>query len=200
MLENMLTLNSWVATGTLIFEIAILGKLISLVIMSMKESEFKKSYKEVIYGTKESIFKSFGVNVFSERFLVAFIFIFSLIASVMTLVYSEIFLQEPCSLCWFQRVFMYGITLMSAIALYFREEKFITKYILGFSFVGMLFALYQHAEQMLALRGTHLPCPTSGADCSKMTLFEYGHITFPWMAVVMFVSFIIIILLQRKLR
>ncbi len=200
MLENMLVLNSWVATGTLIFEIAILGKLISLIIMSMKDSEFKNSYKEVIYGTKESIFKSLGVNVFSDRFLVAFIFIFSLLASVMTLVYSEVFLQEPCSLCWFQRIFMYGIALMSAMALYFREEKFITRYIVGFSFFGALFALYQHAEQMLALTGTHLPCPASSADCSKMTLFEYEHITFPWMAAVMFVSFIIIIYLQRKLK
>jgi len=196
----MFVLNGWVATGTLIFEIAIIGKLISLIIMSTGESEFKKNFREFVYGTKESIFKSVGIDVLSDRFLVGFIFLFSLMASVMTLVYSEVFLQEPCSLCWFQRVFMYGITLMSAIALYFREERNITKYIVTFSFIGAIFALYQHAEQILALKGTHLPCPTSGADCSKMTLFEYGHITFPWMAVVMFVSFIIIIFLQKKLK
>ncbi len=215
MLENMLILNSWVATGVLIFEIAALGKLFSLIILSIKITpnpslqkrgafqRIREILLENIYVTKQNIFQKFGLDVLSDKFLLVFIFLFSLFASIMTLVYSEIFLQVPCSLCWFERIFMYGIVIISATALWSNrelEQKGILKYITNFSILGAIFSLYHHTLQMAASFGSHLPCPSSGGDCGKRILFEYGHITFPWMAFVLFVFFIIIILLQRKLK
>jgi len=204
MLENMLILNSWIATGVLIFEIAVLGKLFSLIVVSLdKENNFRKKFIESIYGRKIEIFQKFGLDVLSDKFLLVFIFIFSLFASVMTLVYSEIFMQVPCALCWFERIFMYGIVVISATALWSNrelEQKGILKYIVNFSILGAIFSLYHHILQMAASFGSHLPCPTSGGDCGKRIIFEYGHITFPWMAFVLFAFFIIIILLQRKLK
>jgi disulfide bond formation protein DsbB len=210
MLETMLTLNWWVATGVLILEIALLGKLFGLLVTYLPDSNFKKKYIDLVFNTKESIAESFGTNILSEKLLVTFIFLFSLASSIMTLVYSEIFLQEPCALCWWQRVFMYGIVFLSGLPLltspYKGEEnsaivqRYQIKNILVFSIFGAMFALYQHLEQILALYGTHLPCPVSGVDCAKMTVFEYGHITFPWMAFVLFTFFIVIILLQNRLH
>lgn len=203
MLENMLLLNWWVATATLVLELGFLGKLFSLLVLSSGENSFKKDFVNLIKNVRESVLKKSGIDVFTEKFLLYCIFIFSLGASFMTLVYSEIFMQAPCALCWFQRVFMYGIVVVSGTALYGGrelEQRGILKYILNFSILGFLFAGYHHAQQFLAMYGTKIPCPATNVDCSKMTIFEYGHITFPWMAVVLFAFFIVIILLQRKVR
>ena len=142
-----------------------------------------------------------------EKAILVKIFFLSLASSILTLIYSEIFLQIPCALCWWQRVFMYGIVVISATALWSDrmgnkgpEIKGILKYILNFSVLGFLFALYQHIMQIAAFYGTHLPCPVSGEDCAKMTIFEYGHITFPLMAVVLFMHFIISVLIVRDIQ
>jgi disulfide bond formation protein DsbB len=201
MIETMLTLNSWIALGVLIFEIAVLGKLISLIIMSLgDDNNFKKNFKETVYGTKQKIFHNFGWDVLSEKFLLVFIFLFSLLASILTLVYSEIFQQVPCALCWFERIFMYGIVVLSGIGLTKNPPLNQQKNIFVFSIFGAIISLYHHVLQMTAGIGSHLPCPTSGGDCAKRIIFEYGHITFPWMAFVMFAFFIIIILLQKRLK
>jgi disulfide bond formation protein DsbB len=198
MLENMLLLNWWVATGVLFLEIGVIGKLISLILVT-----YNSDFRNFILEISKNIKDKFNIDVLSEKFLIFFIFVFSLFSSILTQVYSEIFLQVPCALCWWQRVFMYGVVVISGTSLFARnnqEEKGIIKYLLNFSILGFGFAIYQHAMQMFALYGTHLPCPVSGADCSKMTLFEYGHITFPWMAVVLFGFFIAIIFLHRRLK
>ena len=209
MLENMLILNWWVATGTLLLEALLLLKLFSLLVLTLPENFFTKhlktnfqtNFKESIFGAKQQIWHKSGLDILSERSLVNFIFLFSLFSTLMTLAYSEIFLQEPCSLCWFQRVFMYGILLLSSVAILQKTDpRYQVNNILVFSFFGAVVSLYQHIMQIVAIYGTKLPCPSTSVDCSTLTLYEYNHITFPWMAFVLFVFFIVVILLQRKLK
>lgn len=206
MLEQMFLLNWWVATGVLFLEIITIFHIGLVLILFLGNADMKNKLRETINKNWNYKMNLLGFQS-QEKYLVFVIFLFSLFSSLLTLVYSEYFLQIPCALCWWQRVFMYGIVVISATALWsdrngnkLLEIKGIIKYILNFSILGFVFAIYQHAMQMLALYGTHLPCPVSGEDCSKMTLFEYGHITFPWMAVVLFAFFITIILLQKKLN
>lgn len=208
----MLLLNWWVATGILFLEIATVGKLVSLIIFSgWLGEDIRNSFKTFTDEVRVNILGKTKQDVYSEKFLLICIFLFSLFSTVISLVYSEIFLQIPCALCWWQRIFIYGIVVLSFVGMYQAHKeknvdsrKLIQKTVLGnifvFSVGGFLFGLYQHLEQIFALYGTHLPCPVSGADCSKMTIFEYGHITFPWTAVVLCAFFIVIILLQRKLK
>ena len=208
MIDQLLLLNWWVATGTLLLEIAVALKLISLIILTFTPG---LSLRKLINEVSENILKKFNFDVLSEKFLLVCIFLFSLSGTVLSLVYSEYFGQVPCALCWFQRIFMYGIVVLSGLPLLaspykieeqnkLAQQKYQLRNVLVFSILGAGFALYQHAEQILALYGTSLPCPVSGADCAKMTIFEYGHITFPWLAFVFFTFFIITILLQRKLK
>lgn len=136
--------------------------------------------------------KTFAFGMSINRYALLIIFAFSLLSSVMTLVYSEYFGIVPCALCWFERIFMYGIVVLSGLALYKREEKYILPYILSFSIFGAAFSIYHHVLQMTASISSHLPCPVSGGDCAKRIIFEYGHITFPWMAFVVFAFFIVI--------
>lgn len=113
-------------------------------------------------------------------------------ASVLSLVYSELLGFPPCPLCWWQRVFMYGQVVLFAVALAIRDRA-VALYGIVFSVIGLGIALYHHVLQMLP-SGT-LPCPAQGeVSCGQRLLFEFGHITFPWLAVVCF-SFLLVLML-----
>ncbi len=123
--------------------------------------------------------------------------VFSAFASVMTLVYSEILAFEPCGLCWVQRVFLYPLVVLFALALW-KKERIIADYVIALSGAGLLVALYQHYLQM---GGTDiLPCPAAptAADCAQRILFEFGYITFPLMAVSLFAFLIVLMLFVRR--
>ena len=141
-----------------------------------------------------------------EKGVLIKIFFLSLISSAMTLYYSEVLGVIPCALCWFGRVFMYGIVIISATALWSDrkgnkapEVNGILKYIFNFSILGAIVSIYHHILQMTATTASYLPCPASGGDCAKRIIFEYGHITFPWLAAVLFVLFIVLILCVKEI-
>lgn len=190
MTETILTLNFWAATGTLVLEIFLV--LFTLWFVFARES---------LIGFIKSCtgWRDIFTRDWSQMFLIK-VFALSLFSSVMTLVYSENFGVLPCGLCWFERVFMYGILFMSAVGLYKKEAKQIFPYITTFAWLGGAVALYHHFLQMTATATSHLPCPASGGDCAKRIIFEYGHITFPWMAVVVFATIILTSCLRKDLE
>jgi hypothetical protein len=49
MIENLALLNWWAATGILFLELALLGKLASLLIVTFAGGEFKKSFTNIVY-------------------------------------------------------------------------------------------------------------------------------------------------------
>jgi disulfide bond formation protein DsbB len=120
-----------------------------------------------------------------RRYGLAIVFFASLIGTILTLVYSEIFGFIPCGLCWLQRVFLYPMVILSAVALW-KKDFGIAVYLMWLSVFGAIVGLYQHYLQM---GGSELiTCPTAGvgADCAKRIVFEFGYITFPLMAVTLF--------------
>lgn len=128
------------------------------------------------------------------RYAPVVVFLITLVGTALSLVYSEYFGILPCTLCWFQRVFLYSALTVSAVALYVKDGR-AYRYLVSLSVLGALVALYQHALQMWG--AGILPCPATGGDCAKRFLFEFGHVTFPWAA---FVSFALIIILMLYVR
>jgi disulfide bond formation protein DsbB len=103
----------------------------------------------------------------------------------------------PCTFCWWQRIGMYPILFISAIAfLKNTDVSEIADYILALSIFGGAFALYQHLLQVLPT-GTIIPCDASG-DCAVRSIFEFGFVTIPWMALSVFAVFIFVALIARK--
>lgn len=103
----------------------------------------------------------------------------------LTLFYSEYLGYAPCDLCWYQRVFLYPQVFMFVYAWYKRDTG-VFPYTLLLSVFGFCIALYHHFLQM----GFDLMKPCSSApfavDCSKPSFIEFGFVTFPFMAVVLF--------------
>jgi len=106
---------------------------------------------------------------------------------VMTLLYSEVFGFIPCGLCWFQRIFLYPQVFILVIALWYKDKK-AARYGMALSVPGLVVALYQHYLQMGG--NQFVSCPTSGVDCTKRIMFEYGFVTFPLLSAFLFVFLI----------
>ena len=126
-------------------------------------------------------------------------FFVSFAGAFLSLFYSEVLHYAPCDLCWFQRIFLYPQLFMFGYAWY-KKDRSVLPYSLILSILGLAIALYHHALQM----GYDLMKPCSSApfavDCSKPSFIEFGFVTFPFMAVVLFgfLAVVTFTALQRK--
>jgi len=111
----------------------------------------------------------------------------ALVATIGSLYFSEVEHFIPCTLCWYQRIFMYPLAIILGIAFY-RNDKGITKYALPLSVIGMLISGYHTVLQKIPYLQQFEMC-TSGVPCSKDYLNWLGFITIPLLA---FIAFTII--------
>lgn len=114
-----------------------------------------------------------------------FAFIVSVIATGGSLFYSDIAHFNPCTLCWYQRIFMYPQVILLGLALY-RKEKVIAPYSLALSALGAAIAGYHYLLQQGLV--PELPCAAVGfsAACSQRFVMTFGYITIPLMALTAF--------------
>lgn len=102
----------------------------------------------------------------------------------------------PCSLCWYQRMFIYPVALISLISLKIKDQKFIY-YIVPLIALTILFASYHVYIQE---NGSGIiPCEV-GRPCNVKE-FEYlGFITIPVLSLMVSVSIaaLSIIYLRKK--
>lgn len=124
-------------------------------------------------------------------------FVVSLAASILTLYYSEVLGFEPCPLCWWQRIFLYPQVILMGLAAW-KRDAYMADYSIILSIFGAGVALYQHALQMLP--GSGLPCPATGVSCAQRIVFEFGYITFPFMAFSLFAFLVVLMFLVRSRR
>lgn len=127
----------------------------------------------------------------------AIVIVLSVLAVAGTLLMQYAGNLSPCIFCWWQRIFMYPIAVIGVVA-FIKNAQFsdIADYILALSFIGALFALYQHLLQVLP-SGALIPCDATD-DCAIRTVFYFNFVTIPWMAVTVFVAIFLVALLARK--
>ena len=131
------------------------------------------------------------------------IFIVSVLATLGSLFYSEVAGYEPCKLCWFQRIFMYPLALISGIALYFKDRA-VKKYIMPMASIGLAIALYHYLLQIQKLIFPSFELPSNcglvgySAGCSNYFVLKLGYITIPMMAATAFAMIIVILIIQKK--
>lgn len=108
------------------------------------------------------------------------IFFFSLFAVIGSLFFSNVLGLPPCEFCWYQRIAMYPIPLISGIALLSKDSR-AWKYILPLSVMGMLLAAYHYSIQMFDFARQFTGCsPTN--PCTDKQWIVAGFITIPLLA------------------
>jgi len=129
------------------------------------------------------------------------IFLCWLIAAVSTLgslFFSEIMLFAPCSLCWWQRIFMFPLAILLLVGL-FPFDKNIIRYALPFAAGGWLVALFHTLLYSGVIPESLEPC-TQGVSCKEVYIDLLGFITIPVLSLMAFSAIIaLLIILRRRL-
>lgn len=123
---------------------------------------------------------------------IAIVFLFAVLATAGSLFYSEIAEYIPCKLCWWQRIFMYPMSIISFIAL-IKNDLSVKKYLLPLSIIGFVIAVYHSLMQAFP---EALKCSEELAKCNIKNFAAYGYITIPVMAATVFAIIILTLLLS----
>ena len=122
--------------------------------------------------------------------LIGFFAIFSTIAVLTYQLYYEL---EVCELCWWQRIFMFPIDIIVLVSLYYKTKN--NHVIIGIlAAFGTFFAgyhYYYHFRGWVLGELVTLPCSIGGllpACTDNNGILQFGFITIPFMALVIFVA------------
>lgn len=121
--------------------------------------------------------------------------VISLVATLGSLYFSEIVGYPPCDLCWYQRVFMYPLTVILGIAVYKKSNEVIT-YILPLPLIGFAIALYQYILQNLSSGDSTFCGPD--ISCTTKYIDLFGFITLPFLSMMSFVIIFVLLLVAKK--
>ncbi len=112
------------------------------------------------------------------------ILIISLTGTLLSLYYSEVEELLPCALCWYQRILLYPISIISFIAIIAKDMQ-AWRYILPMSSLGMAIAAYNYALQKTDWFESLGTC-SADSPCGQIDLQYFGFITIPFMSFVAF--------------
>ena len=134
---------------------------------------------------------------FFKENLIQFALIIATVSTLGSLYFSEIVKFPPCSLCWYQRLFMYPIMLIIIIGLW-RKDKNLAYFVLPFSIIGLIISFYHNLLYYGFISEAFQPC-TVGISCTERQLDLFGFMSIPLMSLVAFIFITILTLLYKKI-
>ncbi|MGK2848717.1 MAG: disulfide bond formation protein B [Minisyncoccota bacterium] len=130
-----------------------------------------------------------------EQYLIALATI-SIVSIAGSLIYQLVYMTPVCELCWWQRIFLYPVSVIAIVALWFRtRESHITIAIL--SAFGLWYASYHyyfHFQGYVLGNKLSIPCSYGGLmpACTNSPVLVFGFATIPFMGIMIFGSMIIL--------
>lgn len=127
------------------------------------------------------------------------IFFLSLVSTLGSLFFSEVMKLPPCVLCWYQRIEMYPLLVLSAVGI-LRKDKNFVYYALPLSIAGLITSAYHNLLYYHIIPESVAPC-TAGVSCTTKFFEWFGFITIPFMSFVAFalLTFFMIIYVKGNL-
>lgn len=90
----------------------------------------------------------------------------------------------PCVLCWYQRVFMYPLVVVSTVGLLCRDRA-VARYAWPFAAAGLCVAAYHNLIYYHLIPDSIVPC-TTGVSCTSRQIEWLGFITIPLLSLTAF--------------
>ena len=122
-----------------------------------------------------------------------------LLASASTLgslFFSEIMELPPCSLCWYQRIFMFPLPLVLLAGLVPYDRR-ASRYALPLALTGAAVALWHTLLYLGILPETAAPC-TRGVSCTEQGFVLFGVLSIPLLSLLSFSGIAGLLLLHWK--
>lgn len=121
-------------------------------------------------------------------------------ATLGSLFFSEVMKLPPCSLCWYQRVFMFPLAVVLFMGLFPFDPK-VVRYALPLSAAGTVVTLYHVLLQAGIIPESAAPC-SQGVSCAEIDLLVFGFVSIPVLSLVAFgaVTALLILILRSSSR
>lgn len=122
----------------------------------------------------------------------------ALAASAGAIFIGEVMGQAPCSLCWYQRAFMFPLAVILGIAC-FRSDAGVLRYALPLALAGGLVAGF-HVLQFFELIPPSLEPCGQGPSCSGEGMMLFGTLSIPVLSAGAFAAIIAFLVSARSRR
>ena len=115
-------------------------------------------------------------------------FVVAAVATGGSLFFSEIAGFVPCELCWYQRICMYPLSILTLFAAVHRDHR-VVRYLLPIPVVGAGVSVY-HLLVENAVVAEPSECRVGGFGCAVKWIDEFGYMTIPTLALTGFLLLI----------
>ena len=121
------------------------------------------------------------------------------LAALGSLFFSEVMEFAPCSLCWYQRIFMYPLVLVLAIGL-FPVDRGAVRFGLPLAIGGWLIAAYHLLLYLGIVPESASPC-RQGVSCKEEYIEVLGFLSIPALSPLAFSTVVgLLLILRRRLK
>lgn len=125
--------------------------------------------------------------------------IIAMVATLSSLFFGEVMQLPPCTLCWYQRICLFPLTVSIAAGIVLRDKNMIY-YTLPLAGLGLAIAVYHNLLYYGVIPESLSPC-LQGVSCSTRQIEWLGFITIPMLSLSAFVLLLICLLIhERSLR
>jgi len=119
----------------------------------------------------------------------------AMLSTLASLFFSEVMELAPCVLCWYQRIFLFPLSIILVLGLFPLDTKVI-KYALPLSLIGMLFTIY-HCLLFYGFIPENLQPCSQGIPCNDDSMILFGILPIPVLSLLAFLSISTLLLLAR---
>jgi disulfide bond formation protein DsbB len=109
------------------------------------------------------------------------VFLVAAVATGGSLFFSEIAGFVPCELCWFQRICMYPLSIVTLLAALANERR-IARYLLPLPLVGAGVSVYHLLVENGVVGQTKTCLISAPGGCATKWIEEFGYVTIPVLA------------------
>ena len=117
-------------------------------------------------------------------------------ATLGSLFFSEIMELPPCSLCWYQRIFMFPLPIILWLGLFPFDVR-VVRYALPFALGGSAVALYHTLLHLGVIPVSAAPC-RQGVSCSNAYLDLFGFLSIPMLSLLAFSTVVVLLVVLKK--
>jgi disulfide bond formation protein DsbB len=114
----------------------------------------------------------------------------SLLATVISLIFSEVLKYPPCSLCWYQRIFMYSLAIVLPVGIMLKD-KYLSYYLFILSGFGFFIAAY-HSLIYHSIIAEVLTVCTADLSCKAKQFELFNVLSIPVMSALSFLLLLLI--------
>ena len=121
----------------------------------------------------------------------------ALAATLGALFIGEVMGKVPCTLCWYQRIFMFPLVAVLGVATY-RTDTAVWRYALPLAVMGWVVAAYHTLLYFDVIPKPIVPCSINGPSCSGDGMVIFGFIPIPLLSVLSFTLITGLLLVIRR--